>query len=67
MSSRGMTRAQLEARRRELERQRELARQQRVKSQVMETIKHWRKNRSNLLLVAKGMVTRKNSQKLLRP
>ena len=39
MSSRGMTQAQLEARRRELERQRELARQQRVKSQVMETIR----------------------------
>jgi len=36
MSSRGMTRAQMEARRRELERQREEQRRKQVKQQVME-------------------------------
>lgn len=39
MSSRGMTQAQLEARRRELERQREVARQEKVKTNVVEMIK----------------------------
>ena len=36
MSSRGMTRAQMEARRRELERQREEQRRRQVKQQVMQ-------------------------------
>ena len=48
MSSRGMTQAQLEARRRELERQREQARQQRVKNQVMELIQTLEKEQINL-------------------
>ena len=54
MSSRGMTRAQLEARRRELERQRELARQQRVKSQVMEIIQALEKEQIKLAASGQG-------------
>ena len=54
MSSRGMTQAQLEARRRELERQREQARQQRVKNQVMEIIQTLEKEQINLAASGHG-------------
>ena len=54
MSSRGMTQAQLEARRRELERQREQARQQRVKNQVMELIQALEKEQINLAASGHG-------------
>ena len=54
MSSRGMTQAQLEARRRELERQREQARQRRVKLQVMEIIQALEKEQINLAASGHG-------------
>ena len=48
MSSRGMTQAQIEARRRELERQREKARRNKVKQQVTELAKSIEKAQQQL-------------------
>ena len=54
MSSRGMTQAQLEARRRELERQREVARQEKVKTNVVDMIKILEKEQLEMARSGKG-------------
>ena len=54
MSSRGMTQAQLEARRRELERQREIARQEKVKTNVVEIIKTLEEEQLEMARSGKG-------------
>ena len=54
MSSRGMTQAQIEARRRELERQREKARRNKVKQQVTELAKSIEKAQQQLAKTGSG-------------
>ena len=66
MSSRGMTQAQIEARRRELERQREKARRNKVKQQVTELAKSIEKAQQQLAKTGSGAWVQKEVSQIMQ-